>query len=446
MTTAPEAAVQPAKLPLRVFCLLFGALLGLSLLKFGNPVILDKVVLLPQDFLEWVLMPWPIRIGHWLLLTVLCVGIFCVHRRDLQVRVVAVLPLLWFCWQLVAATQTVNTNLTIITLRHFATCLACFYLGYLVAGQLRFPALLYLGITCGLGLALAMGLDQHFGGLEQTRKHFWLYVYPALQDVPPELLKRMSSNRIFGTLFYPNSFAGAIVLCLPAVLAFIWSLERYFTRAARAFLMLLFGVAGFACLFWTGSKGGWLVALAVCLVALLHLRFARWVKIGLVVFVLGIGMTAFAVRFTGYFKRGATSAVARFDYWQAAVLACAKNPLFGTGPGTFQVSYAALKRPEAEMARMAHNDYLQQASDSGLPGCALYAVLIIFGLRAAYPGGGLPASWASFGAWLGVLGWCLHNLVEFGLYIPALSWIAFASFGWLIRSNQKTFDKRIDHA
>ncbi len=444
MTNVLEAAGQqpyPSR-KLRVFCLFYGALLGFALLKFGNPIILDKIVLLPSEFWEWVLMPWPIRIGYWLLLAVVCLGISCVRPCDLRLRRIAVLPILWFCWQLIAATQTVNANLTFITLLHFAACVACFYMGYLVLGQLRYPMLLYLGVACGFGLALAMGLDQHFGGLESTRKHFWLYIYPNLSDVPPELLKRMSSNRVFGTLFYPNTFASAIVLCLPAVSGFIWSLERYFTTGARVFLMLVFGVAALACLVWTGSKGGWLVALAVCLVGLLHLRFARWMKLVVLACVLVIGLSAFAIRFSGYFKRGATSVVARFNYWEAAVATTIDNPLFGSGPGTFQIQYAARKRPEAEMARMVHNDYLQQASDSGLPGFALYTLFIVGGLRAGYPRKGLSGDWVIFAVWLGVLGWCIHNLVEFGLYIPALSWLAFASLGWLIRANQKTFDKQ----
>ena len=36
-----------------------------------------------------------------------------------------------------------------------------------------------------------------------------------------------------------------------------------------------------------------------------------------------------------------------------------------------------------------------------------------------------------FAVWLGVLGWSLQSLVEFGLYIPALAWPAFTFLGWL---------------
>jgi hypothetical protein len=39
------------------------------------------------------------------------------------------------------------------------------------------------------------------------------------------------------------------------------------------------------------------------------------------------------------------------------------------------IPYRQLKAPEAEMTRLAHNDYLQQGSDSGGPGMLLYAVV-----------------------------------------------------------------------
>jgi len=45
--------------------------------------------------------------------------------------------------------------------------------------------------------------------------------------------------------------------------------------------------------------------------------------------------------------------------------------------------------------------------------------------------------WTTFGVWVGVLGWALQGLVEFGLYIPALAWPAFALLGWLLGRNRE---------
>ena len=93
-----------------------------------------------------------------------------------------------------------------------------------------------------------------------------------------------------------------------------------------------------------------------------------------------IGLGIFAVRFHSYFAAGATSVGARFDYWRAAVETTFKHPLLGTGPGTFQRPYAQLKSPAAEMARLAHNDYLEQFSDSGIVGGMFYGAWIVLSL------------------------------------------------------------------
>jgi O-antigen ligase len=143
------------------------------------------------------------------------------------------------------------------------------------------------------------------------------------------------------------------------------------------------------------------------------------------------------LKYRAFFQKGATSVVARFDYWGAAVKTTAASPIFGTGPGTFFVAYQRLKRPESEPARLVHNDYLEQASDSGLPGAVLYAVFIVGVLwksRPAWEGG----DWEAFAIWLGLLGWALQGFFEFGLYIPALAWPAFTFMGWLL--SQKRAD------
>ena len=92
------------------------------------------------------------------------------------------------------------------------------------------------------------------------------------------------------------------------------------------------------------------------------------------------------------------------------------------------------------MARLAHNDYLEQASDSGLTGLLTYAIFIASALVWSFPAAARarrPESdgWLTFAVWLGVLGWSLQSLVEFGLYIPALAWPAFTLLGWLLGRN-----------
>jgi O-antigen ligase len=131
---------------------------------------------------------------------------------------------------------------------------------------------------------------------------------------------------------------------------------------------------------------------------------------------------------------------ARFDYWQAAIQSTKAKPLFGSGPGTFLIAYQAVKKPESEMSRLTHNDYLQQASDSGIVGFASYLAFALSVLVGGYARPQDPEGILRFSVWLGFLGWALQGLMEFGLYIPAMAWTAFGLAGWLLGTRAKRMD------
>ena len=150
-----------------------------------------------------------------------------------------------------------------------------------------------------------------------------------------------------------------------------------------------------------------------------------------------LGLAAFALRFQSYFAAGATSVGARFDYWRAAAQTTMANPVLGSGPGTFQRPYARLKAPESEMARLVHNDYLEQFSDSGVVGGALYLAWIGMVVAALAKGLARATDPLSFALALGLVGWFAQGFVEFGLYIPALAWTAFTIAGTLLAARDK---------
>ncbi|PYJ06872.1 MAG: hypothetical protein DME25_05410, partial [Verrucomicrobia bacterium] len=102
------------------------------------------------------------------------------------------------------------------------------------------------------------------------------------------------------------------------------------------------------------------------------------------------------------------------------------------------IPYEKIKQPASEMTRLVHNDYLEQASDSGLIGLLTYGLFIAGALVWGYPTpkplgqGSEETDWFAFSVWLGVLGWSLQSLLEFSLYVPALAWPAFTFLGLLL--------------
>jgi O-antigen ligase len=114
------------------------------------------------------------------------------------------------------------------------------------------------------------------------------------------------------------------------------------------------------------------------------------------------------------------------------------HPVFGTGPGTFSIPYKHLKAPEAEMAKLAHNDYLEQATDSGMVGFLAFSGFT-WGSMALLYRGCQRNGWFLLLIWIGLLGWCLQAFIEFGLYIPALAWPVFLLFGvlWAVPTQEQ---------
>ncbi|MDP7013286.1 MAG: O-antigen ligase family protein [Verrucomicrobiota bacterium] len=477
--TGPMLADTPAQKD-RIFLILTGVWLFTALFLFGNPVILDY--LHPPKF---VILGEENRSNARPYLGILAVlGLACVlgfsrlakPRFRLPAGVpkwLAWLPAAWLGWQLLSFLQTENQAMSLATVIHFASCLAAFYLGLFVLGRMRLAKLALWGAALGLLLNLADACVEKFGGLEQTRDSIIAEIESGKLDpekvsakarestgaIPPEiekeiaalppetaakvrqlpleLVKRMYSTRLYGHMFYPNALAGVILLLLPVSLALLLGQARW--GRLRFTLALGLAVVGLACLYWSGSKAGWLIAIVLLGAWFLHWPLSNKLKLGLAGAAMVLGLAGFAVKYADYFDRGATSVGARFGYWRAAAQTAMEEPLLGTGPGTFQLAYKRHRAPDAEPTRLTHNDYLQQASDSGWPGFALYAAFV--GWTAWVLARRRMDDPVRMAARLGLLAWVLQGFVEFGLYIPASAWPAWLMLGWLLAEPPNRFDK-----
>ncbi len=413
----------------RVGALASGVVLALAFLKWGNPVILDSLVARPGTGGEWLWMTWPVAFGYATLAVAVAVAAPGMRWRGGAAGwPLVVVPWAWLGWVAITAGWSVAGRLTAPVLTHFVACCVCFCLGCFVVGPSRRVGWFWVPVILGFGFVLFLGFGQHYGGLEQTRE--MLRSRAGWETWPPEFLRRVESDRVFSTLFYANTLASLVILVLPGAAWNLWQILSGWPRVARASVTGALIYAGLACLYWSGSKGGWLVASAVAVFILWQRTSGRGARVMLVGLVMVLALAGLAIRFKGYFDRGATSVVARAECWGAAIRIVRERPWVGSGPGTFAVEYAALKRPEAEMARLVHNDYLQQASDSGVPGFLLYTGMIMAFLVVLYR---KSMSWhGGLLVYAGYLGWALHSVIEFGLYIPAVGWTAFLFAGYLL--------------
>jgi hypothetical protein len=437
------------------YALVFGCFLGLCIWKFGNPVILDQKIDAPTTPAEFWTFAWPLHWASWILVPLAAIGIGLAVQQKLawpQSKWLWWLPLTWLGWQLLATGWSEDMSLTTATLWQFFGVVACYFLGAFLFANRQVRYWLLAGILVVFAYCLIRAVDQklfefpvNYQVLVEGERSGWTNFPPetivqmkhdnviiTTNDVDvanPVILKKFEKGRVAGTLVYPNALAGLILLLWPASLALVFGATKSLKKPIRVAAITMVVFLGGAAFIWTGSKLGWLVGMGVAGLFLLRLDWPKKLKLAAVGLVIILGLGVFAVRFHTYFAAGATSVGARFDYWRAAGQTAMANPMFGSGPGTFQRPYAKLKSPGAEMARLTHNDYLEQFSDSGFVGGLAYTAWVVLALVTA--GTRRNQDVVGFALFAGLVAWFVQGFGEFSLYIPALAWLAFTLLGSL---------------
>ena len=223
---SPKAANRGTSSELRdrIAGLLFGLWLAVVPVKFGNPVIFERIVEAPSNVYEFLIASWPVAWSYGALVVVAVGAVLAWRCKVGRPGWLLVLPLAWLGWALLSATQTVDGQLTKLALLQFAGCVVCFFAGVFGLSELRDFRPVWIGLALGLVVILGTALDQHFGGLERTRV--------AFENLPPDIRARFDSpefrrkilsDRIFGTFIYPNALAGGVLLLLPLAGRWKWT-------------------------------------------------------------------------------------------------------------------------------------------------------------------------------------------------------------------------------
>ena len=448
----------------------------LAPLKFGTPVMLQSLVEVPRDGFEWLFYSWPNELIVIFVFLSLVWLVLDPHRLLARVDLLFVLPLMFLLTQALAAPTTICRQTTVDLLMLFATCALLFYVGAWYVRDGALAAEIFGGLTLATLLVCLVAVEQHFGGLEQTREYMALY--GDTSNAPKDFLLRMTSNRVFATFVYPNALAGFLVIAFAPVLAWIlagprtfWSkwlsllvvstllvgsvlahsLAGVIVASASAPTALAFwdeafrrprlvrwiaatsaGVLMIFCLLLTGSRGGFAAFGVMALTALWcrvpkgdrRLAIAAGVLVAVLAGVFVLGQRG------GLIHLGTKSLGARMDYWRGAVAIAKDHPWVGTGPGTFGSIYPKYKTASTEETRAVHNNFLQMWSDSGVVAFVIFALLWVVGVRDAFRltrrRRGDAASIAICGA---LAGWAVHGLVDLDLYIPGLALPIFILLG-----------------
>lgn len=205
------------------------------------------------------------------------------------------------------------------------------------------------------------------------------------------------SEGIFASGFVSDS--NDYALAVNVILPFFW---YFFIHEKRAFKKSLFGAAvsmSLVAVIYTFSRGGFLGLCATLLYVIL--RSKQRIKCILIcIFVLGLAVSAAPPSYWNKIRTissseksedGRTSSEIRLSLWRIGIKMVEKNPLFGVGPGNFPskiTKYGAEIVPRKDdllflSERLAHNTFINIASELGIIGLLFFLALIVKAYRDA---------------------------------------------------------------
>ena len=402
----------------------------LAPLKFGTPTMIQAGITPPSNGPEWLYFVWPNELAIILIFAGFIWLVLDRERMLARVDLLFVLPLLFLLSQALAVPGTICRQTTMDTLMLFEACVLLFYVGAWYARDGAATMHIFGGLALAMLFVCLLAMQQHFGGLQETREFAASHMDTA--KAPKDLLLRMTSNRVFGPFVYPNALAGFLVVAFAPTLAWIWVRARNWDARVKWLALVFAGAEMVFCLLLTGSRGG-IVAFGVmaltvlwCLVPKSGRRMAR----AMAVLVLALAAMIALGRHGGFLHLGTASLEARTDYWRGAIRIIEDHPWVGTGPGTFGSIYPMYKTALTEEAQAVHNTFLQMWSDSGVLAFVAFAVLWIVAVRDAFRLARQRAGDAAAAAVCGALaGWTIHGLMDFDLYAPGVALPAFVLLG-----------------
>ncbi len=399
-------------------------------LKFGTPVVVQASLLLPGGLDEWIYFSWPNQLGVLFCFGALIWLVLDARRMAARMDGLFVLPVILLAALLAAYPSSINRQVATDTVLHFAVCVLLFYAAAWYARDGASAAHVFGGLGLATFVVCIFALQQWCGGLAETRAMVAELGHP----LPPDLALRLTSNRVFGTLVYPNALAGFLIVAFGPTLAWIWVRSRNWLPAVKWIALILTGGLIVTCLLVTGSRGGLaafgagLLLTVICFVRRSPGR-GTWALIAVVIFLVAIGWVA---RSTGLLRLSGSSLEARVDYWRGAVAIVKDHPWLGTGPGTFGSAYLKYKTGQTEDARLVHNDYLEMWSDAGVVAVLAFAGLAVLAVggavRLARQRRGDPAAMALCVA---LTSWSVHILADFDSFTPGVVWPVFILLGIL---------------
>ena len=283
----------------------------------------------------------------------------------------------------------------------------------------------------------------------QLKRYFWIIFAVGLIQSLIGIAQYISSGSVHpasGTYINPNHFGGLLILIIPLSLSYILYLgqrKRGVSNLVEIIrqskfsnqLLLLFAT----CLMGTGlimsqSRGALISAMASIAVFYVLLSWKKKNQAGTLFIAVFIAIIAIYSVWIGIdpviekFSETSETLPKRTFIWQDTLAIIKDFPIFGTGLGTYSLSFSLYKNVAhwPTIIQHAHNDYLELLSETGVAGFLLVMWGIIMFYKRALSKIVRNSSqndplryYLLLGAISGLLGMMVHVITDFNFQLPA---------------------------
>jgi O-antigen ligase len=276
----------------------------------------------------------------------------------------------------------------------------------------------------------------------QTRKRvvYILIGISAMQAAVAVGQAVAGTERVAGTLTYPTYLVDLLTVGLSLAGALV--LLQNGRERRRLLVLLPLSLLLFGAIFMTRARAG-LVVIAASFVVLGIFKSKRTLGVLLVVL---LAATLIPNPIRDRIRSAGTHdiyAMKRPEIWKQAIEISRRKPSAGVGMHNY-VYYSRMTNfpvdeavgRYAKVAKIAHNQYLQYAAETGFAGLGAFLLFVVTvllsGLRAARSRD--PVVLGSLAAWLALLA---HSLVDNALYLPLNAYAFFVLGGFLCSDSEK---------
>jgi O-antigen ligase len=393
------------------------------------------ILLLLTPFFSSHLHSWFIFFAHFLVLTLFFLKIFFLHSTTGKIEEYEIFSLFLLPALFLSLLHTTHLWGTIEESIKVITYLSVFSLSSQIFTPAENKKLLKIILISSFFVCL-YGLFQYTWGFKLS-----LQLVPDDTFLNQLVRLNLEKKRIFSTFLLPNTLAGYLIMVIPLTMScfFIFPQQKVVISSLLGLLLVT--------LFLTFSLGGWLSFLFSFFIFFGLLRFYRLKVFSIrratpiITLLLITGASLFWLRRADF--KSYQPVLTRFLTWQTTWSMIKKHPE-GIGLGNFGLIYPQFQPTHGVPVQHSHNSFLELIVELGWVGGGLFFfslfllftfILKIFSEKDSFQSE--ENKTIALGFLSGGVGFWVHNLVDFGWYIPNLSLLWWFFLGFLMANIKK---------